>query len=244
VRLYTEDSPVLILLLKLIVLYGLLAAILYGLGFFIHRALYESLPDGMRWRPAAAAGVVWVVALAGPALLKHAGVGWPLTFNDIVAGNTTAAAGEDLEFPELIVPQPDGREVTYRLSKGVRALANTRDYRNDAGQPVPDNAATLIGVTADKQRVTFEAERANDGYLAVPRRYKDEQGRVMTYEDLGRLPGRPSGTGFGLGLFAFLLYWGAWFVALWLVLQVALGHALFFSLPLAFAWVFLLNILM
>jgi hypothetical protein len=60
-----------VLFLKIIAVYLVLWAVVWAFTRFFHQALYTQVPNGLLWRSAAAAGILWVWGLVLPVVCKE-----------------------------------------------------------------------------------------------------------------------------------------------------------------------------
>jgi hypothetical protein len=235
-----------LVLLKLLIVYAALAALLWIFANFIHNYLYTGAPPSLRWRAPAAAGILWLLGLAGPWAVRSESGGWPIAFNDFFLFSTGKA---DVEFKELTIPGGGGRrDKVYKRTRVPRGVGGeTWEYRDDNGEPMPSTPLVLLAKEDDKT-VRFDVVKDEKGYIdrgpdpnrPLPVRWKDDQGRVMSAENFGRIASSGTG-GFFFHLFALVVAWGLWFLCLWLLLLLQWPHALGLSIPLWFVWIFSLN---
>jgi hypothetical protein len=225
-----------VLLLKLILIYFILAVVLWGLGRFFHGLIYTEVPPNLHWRALAAAGVIWFVALAWPLLARHLagtdGTQWPITFDDMVLFQNVRRSA--VEFKEFRIRDERGKETRYARMKTPRGGIEYREPSAE-GRRLPAGVTKLTGIP-DKDGPPVEFQKDDRGH------YVDKEGRVMTDEEFGSLVSSSKGQIF-LNLFGTLLAWAAWFVALWLLLLFQWPHALGFSIPAVLLWGFALNFL-
>lgn len=233
---------------KLLLVYFGLAALAWIFAQFVHNYFYTGAPRTVNWRAPTAAGVIWLLGLAAPVALKGESSGWPVSFNDLflfTAGKTEA------EFAEFTIPSGEGRRGTvYKRTRVARGVAGEGwEYRDDTGKPMPLAPSVLLAREGDKA-VRFEIVKDDKGFIdrgadpnnPRPARWKDEDGRVMTETNFGRIV--PSGGGATVfHLFAIVVNWAVWFLCIWLLLMFQWPHALGFSIPIWLVWTFVLNFL-
>lgn len=234
------------LLLKLVFLLAVLVAVLWGLARFLHGFHYTEVPRSLNWRAPVAALILWLLGLALPSLAAGEGPrAWPVTFNELFL--FTGAEDDALEFGELVVlPDKDATEGTvYTRRHTSRGLKQGVEYQDDTGQALPGSTQFLLGRVLDDQRqvketVRFEVIRDKDGYIDKPVRYKDDQGRVMTESDLGRVV-LAHNSQVGFHLLAIAVSWLVWFLAFWLLLQFLVPQALIYAFLGWLIWALVLN---
>jgi hypothetical protein len=241
-----------VIFVKLLLIYLGLAALAWIFAQFIHNYFYTGAPKTLNWRAPAAAGILWLLGLAAPVALPVAftgeSSGWPVSFNDLflfTAGKTEA------EFAEFTIPTGDKRKGTvYKRIKVQRGIAGDAwEYRDDTGKPMPLAPPVLLAKEGDKA-VRFEIVKDDKGYIdrgpdpsnPKPARWRDEDGRVMTETNFGKIV--PSGGGATVfHLFAMVVNWAIWFLCIWLLLMFQWPHALGLSIPIWLVWTFTLNFL-
>jgi hypothetical protein len=235
-------------IIGLILVYGVVWGILWGFGRFFHQTLYTQVPEGLLWRSAAAAGVVFGWGLLLPVVCNYCfSWNWPITFENYFLGQATSTEDEQ-EFVAIVVPgDPD--EKRYELRKVTLGLRQERRYESaEAGDRLlPDSLApserndtpakTFKGVTKDGTTVNFTPRRDMTGV-----KFDTEDGQVMTTEEFGVIRKTGSG-GFLLRMVLLVLLIVAWFVALWGFLEFYYTHAAGCALALTFAWLFAANVL-
>jgi hypothetical protein len=247
----STEEP-LVFFLKLLLVYVGLAALAWILAQFVHGYLYTGAPRSINWRAPVAAAVVWLLGLALPMMTKgdYSGSGWPVSFNDLFLFST---GKPEVEFPEFTVPSADGKKSTnYKRTQVARGVGGAGiEYRDENGQPMPAAPMVLLTKEGDK-KVRFEIakktdkdgkeyiDRGDDGRKML--RWTDEEGRVMTEDNFGRISSSAVG-GVFFFFFATLVSWTVWFLCIWLLLLFQWPHALGFSIPLWLAWLFILNFL-
>ncbi len=223
----------LVIILKLVLLFLALAAILYLLARFLHGTLYTEIPGDLYWRAPAAAAVLCLAGLAPAALANREGnTVWPVTFNDLFL---FSSGRTELEFKAFEVK---GRRYDRRLTGDGRI-----QYRDAQGVPLPATPEAMVGITGEGQKVTLAIKKDPDGYVDRSGgmvRYTDPDGREMTGEQFGSIVSSSSGPVF-LTLFVMILSWGVWFACWWLLLRFAWPQALGFSLAAFLAWTLTLN---
>jgi hypothetical protein len=224
-----------------------LVAALYILARWVHRALYETIPAGLSWRAALAAGIIWLWSMALPFAWNswQGTTAWPISFNDYFLNDTQSAAG-DLVFQEFRVPRADGQETIYRLNKVRRGASSATVYLDENSAALPASTLKMTGVTQNGTKVNFSVELNAQGNIdrgadgTVPTRYRADDGRVMTSTELGTL-GHPSTGHFWLGFGLFVLQVLIWSACFAFVLQFLPAHALLFGVSCALLWVFILS---
>ena len=214
------------LVLLVLVVWIVLTVVLAGWALFLQQYLYTEATSGLLWRgPAAGSALTFVLVIW--LICDYQAPGGYRALWEFSSTEDTAA------FPELRIPTATGEEV-YKPVPGKR-----NDYHLNGqtrGQALPSRPPKLDVVEGDK-RSTFEPERDDKGNFKQqtstrfgreskePLRYIDEHGRVMVEGSLGQQtisrPGRFIGN-----LFLNLAFFGACFVALWLLLRFQLLHAL------------------
>lgn len=221
-------------LLAILVLFGLLlAGVLTAWAMFFQARIYTEPSPGLAWRGPAAGGAILLVVL----LWAFAAYQAPGRFRPFWESSSTE---DSPMIPELRVPNSaTGGEDIYKLRRG------TREYTiggRPNGNPLPDRPLPhVVAVEREGDEVrksTFKPERDEAGQFVQrerrswfggstkePLRYIDENGRVMYEKGFGQLS-QVRGSWFLGNVLLNLLLLAVTFVALWLVLNFQLAHAL------------------
>src|SRR5262249_4537463 len=163
--------------------------------------------------------------------------GYPVSFNDFFLFPTSK---QEVEFEEFVIPSSEGRpDRVYKRTRVSRDVGGQAwVYRDDSGTPIPTAPRVLVGKQKeDGKIVRFEVvtdesgmiDRGKDPSNPKPVRWKDDEGRVMSGEEFGRIVSSGTG-GFFFQVFAIILSWGVWFLCFWLLLLLQWPHALGISI--------------
>ena len=228
--------------LKILLLYVCLAALLWGLGNSIQRMIYTEVSTGLPWRGAAGAAVIITVGVLWPLGFNSIASEWrwPITFDDqFLFQNVTRTA---VEFEAFLVPDEAGREIRYHRRPTVRGY----EYRDDSGRVMPTSPLVMIGIPKSGDPIRFEVVKDAEGYIDRSRGgtyYVAPDGTEYAESDL--LTGGLATISYGqvfIILTGDLLIWAAWFLVIWLLLRFQWPHALGLSIPAWLFWGLVLNV--
>lgn len=229
-------------LVLIVLVYPVLAAVLFVISRFIQTSFYETVAKGLWWRALVGAGIIWVVGLVWPSLINlSGGIRWPIDFDDIFflhAPDTPSVTFRELRVPD----EATGREITYR-----RALVGgTVQFRDEQNRPMPQTPPVVIAVPEEGDAIRWEVVRDEDGYIDRSQGtafYQNPEGRRIP--ESAFFTGIEATSGYGqffLTLFGDLVLFAAWFLTLWLVMQFQWTHALLIAVPSFFIWALAMNL--
>lgn len=206
-------------ILIFVVVWAALLVVLWAGTNWLQSALYTEPAGKLGWRALATATVL-VAFMAFWALLSNRAPG---RYAPVFLFSFT----EVKEFPELrAVIRRDGKETQerYRLRKDARGrseyLTVTPPYK-----PLPSRPESII-VEEDGAPVRFDLE--GGPRRGTTRDYRDDRGRVMSEQTLGKLYTNYWGR-FVVNVLFNLVYLAIWFSCLWLILHFTWPHALGFA---------------
>lgn len=195
-----------------LVLMGLLAV----LTLFFQGYVYTEPVEGITWR-APAAGSLVAFSLLVWVLIDYSSRG---RYSDLLKFNPTST----ITFKELVVVtrQEPGKPSAYKLDRAGKAYVRS-DGTKLSSRPLS------VTVKEDGQDVVFEPDRdAKGNFKESSDRnlyYRDKKGRVMREDNLGVISSFSTGNLIGY-LLLNVFHFAAWFVALWLLLDFRMSHAL------------------
>ncbi|MCS7016239.1 MAG: hypothetical protein RMJ19_06335 [Gemmatales bacterium] len=222
-----------LLLIKVLLVYGVLAGLLWLLALFLHNYLYTQQPSGLAWRAPLAAAIVVSVCLGFPALMSFGtGRAVPMTLGQFFLDTTPLKV---LEFSQLEVTE-GGRTVVYRREGGG---VGPNNFVAPDRRRFPREVSQFMAHTREGEKIRFHALRDAQGSYVQGTGgpvYESEQGYRMEAAELGRIEITPPGT-LPLNLLVMVTGLCSW-IGAFLLLQFNLGHALGLGSGLYFAWLF------
>lgn len=221
----------------LLLLWAVLVAVFWGVSLWLQGYLYSEPAAGMYWRAPAAATVMTLFFALWCYIEWHSYD--PSDGEPAFDAFMYAAASRTTYFPEFAAAnlEPSGKEgklVRYRTSDRKAVVSPYHKW----------TPTDMVVVVEDGKEVRFLAERDAKGYYVrerkkppaglgwlisagaeEPLRYKDDHGRVMTEDSIGRLTSSRWGSFWADVLLNFAQF-VVWFACAWLLLRFQWPHAL------------------
>jgi hypothetical protein len=215
---------VLSLVLVILLVWFVFSVILGAWTLFFQGYIYSEPAPDLWWRAPAAATALTVFLLLW-VVLDYRSINPSRSTGLYRELQTFSFTEEEEPYPELIVPNRDGKEEKY-LRK--RTAESRFDYRNGAAR-LPSRPDKVIAVGKDGQREVFLPDKDEKGHFKVAPnellRYRDERGREMVEGYLGFVSTRHY-SWLWMNLFLNFLHGVVWFLCLWLLLRYQWSHAL------------------
>ncbi len=204
------------LILVLLLLWFGLCVFLAAWTLWIQPYLYTESVGGLVWRAPVAGTIVFLSVVVWVYLAYQS--------PDRYATLWQFSPEEFREYPELIVPGPQGKQDVYKRVRRDRRYVYLRGDR-----PLPSRPEKVIGKTANGDLEVFEPDRDANGKFKVGEdqtlHYRNSAGDVMEEGQLGMVrtfyPGR-----LAANLFLNFFHFAAWFLCVWLLLRYQWSHAL------------------
>jgi hypothetical protein len=223
-----------ILIVLLFLVWAVLAALLVAWSVWFQGYLYTQASTGLPWRGPAAAGII-VLPLLVWVVCDYRSITEPASQGRYRTLYEFSSSEDSKPFTELHVPHAKGEDV-YKLRPGT----GRPEYRLNGlpkGRLLPNRPDKIV-VIENGEKHTFEPERDAQGNFkqrqpsswgisrqTEPLRYLDNDGRVMTEDNLGQVTTFRGGVLVGNLLLNFFLL-AACFAALWPIVRFQWSHAL------------------
>lgn len=230
------------LLLIHLLLFLVLAALLWGGTQLVQGMLYEEPPTQLVWRAPAAAGALTAFFLLW-CLLNYAASAPGSTDTPYTSLFNLSTNEQSPPVPEFQVIRPNAAPVRYRLRKsaGARPVAEYYDDNSTKFGDVQAREAETIVIKEGDKETRFKRQADATGPMDEGRRWREEDGKRVFTED-GRITTPRAGRSV-MTVILNVLHLGVWFACLWLLLRFQWPHALGLALVLWVAMTFALPVL-
>jgi hypothetical protein len=207
---------VLSLILTVVVVWLVLMGLLAAWTLWFQGYIYSEPVSEIYWR-APAAGTALTVFLIFWVFLDYRAPGRYRGLNEF-------SWVEEEVYPELRIPTRDRKEEVYKRSRNAQGRYEYR--RGD--RVLPTRPDRVVAVQGD-EKYTFEPDRDAKGHFKTDSNqallYRDDRGRVMNENNLGRVQIWHT-SWLIMNLLLNFLHLVVWFVVLWLLLRFQWSHAL------------------